>query len=188
MKNIFITSDYHLDHRNIIDYCKRPFENAKEMNEEIIRKNNEMVGEFDMVFNLGDFCMSRDWKRWAEHFNRLNGKHYLIKGNHDRDSIFENLDFWYAVKGKLGWVKDMFLLKTKGRGANLIVLCHYAMRTWPKAHWGSLHCYGHSHGGLPEDPKARSMDVGVDTNNFYPYSFEEIRDRLLQKDGYIVKR
>jgi len=26
----------------------------------------------------------------------------------------------------------------------------------------------------------RSMDVGVDTNNFYPYSLEEIKETLCQ--------
>jgi len=53
-----------------------------------------------------------------------------------------------------------------------MVLCHYAMRSWPKSHYGAWHLYGHSHGKLPM--LGRSMDIGVDTHDFYPYSLDEI--------------
>lgn len=53
-----------------------------------------------------------------------------------------------------------------------VVLLHYAMRTWPKSHHGSLHLYGHSHGAVPGD--RQSCDVGVDCWNLRPVGLDEI--------------
>ena len=46
------------------------------------------------------------------------------------------------------------------------------MRVWARSHYNSIHLYGHSHGRL--DGIGKSMDIGVDTNNFYPYSLDDI--------------
>ena len=46
------------------------------------------------------------------------------------------------------------------------------MRVWNASHRGSIHLFGHSHGNLPDHGK--SMDVSADTNNFYPYSIDDI--------------
>ncbi len=41
---------------------------------------------------------------------------------------------------------------------------------------GTYHLFGHSHGGMNNiaEKHGKCMDVGVDTNDFYPYSLEEI--------------
>ena len=57
-----------------------------------------------------------------------------------------------------------------------IFLCHYGMRTWPGAHRGALHLYGHSHGTLPGN--AQCTDVGVDCWAFRPVTLPEIREVL----------
>jgi hypothetical protein len=43
-----------------------------------------------------------------------------------------------------------------------IWLSHYAHRVWMRSHHGAWHLYGHGHHSLPDDPHARSIDVGVD--------------------------
>ena len=53
---IWFTSDTHFFHNNIIDYCKRPFVNAEEMNEYIIKQWNSVVKPQDEVYHLGDFA------------------------------------------------------------------------------------------------------------------------------------
>jgi calcineurin-like phosphoesterase family protein len=60
-------------------------------------------------------------------------------------------------------------------GGQRIVLCHYAMRVWHHSSRGVWHFYGHSHGKLPDDPTSLSIDVGVDSHDFRPWHFHEIR-------------
>ena len=78
---IFFTADTHWGHRNIIRYCQRPFADVDEMNEALITNWNSTIGKDDIVFHLGDFAMggSAEWCRLLE---RLNGRIYLILGNH----------------------------------------------------------------------------------------------------------
>lgn len=55
------------------------------------------------------------------------------------------------------------------------------------SHLGYWHAYGHSHGALNDEPTAKSMDVGVDTNNYYPYSIQEFAEKIQAKaDTYVV--
>lgn len=46
---------------------------------------------------------------------------------------------------------------------------------------GKVHITGNSHGTAYDDPHSLSMDVGVDTHSFYPYSFEEIETAMSKK-------
>lgn len=82
---IFFTSDTHLFHSNIIKYCKRPFKDVFEMNEEIVKRWNEVVSKEDTVFHLGDFMLYSKTREEAakEIMSRLNGTKHLVLGNHD---------------------------------------------------------------------------------------------------------
>jgi calcineurin-like phosphoesterase family protein len=88
-----------------------------------------------------------------------------VPGNHDHD---ETLALpWFSPPRQIAEVT------IEGRR---IVLCHYAMRTWPAQHKGALQRYGHSHGKLPGTPQ--STDVGVDCWGFQPIRLDQIRARL----------
>jgi calcineurin-like phosphoesterase family protein len=54
----FFTADEHYGHANIIIYCNRPFTSVDEMDAEIIRRHNEMIGPKDVVIHAGDFTLS----------------------------------------------------------------------------------------------------------------------------------
>jgi calcineurin-like phosphoesterase family protein len=155
----FFTADEHYGHKNIIKYCSRPFRSVEEMDDTIISRHNEVVGQDDHVIHAGDFTLN-DNKFFQTIIRRLSGIHTFLVGSHDR---------WLEKSGN----HEIMELRIDGQH---IVVCHYAMRTWPRSHYGSWQLYGHSHGTLP--PLGLQMDIGVDTHDYYPYSFEEINSTM----------
>jgi len=179
---IFFTSDTHLQHKNIIQYCTRPYPNVPTMDDKIIENWNKVVKRGDTVYHLGDFafCCRRD--EVEAFIKRLNGQIHLICGNHDKDNVRKAKGFAsvrdikkITVKYKDEWGRELY---------QDIVLCHYAMKVWEKSGHGSWQLYGHSHGTLPDDKHSFQCDVGVDNWNFTPVSFAQIRE-VMKKKYYI---
>lgn len=167
----FFTADTHFGHSAVIGHCQRPFADAYEMDESMIASWNEVVGDGDIVYHLGDFAMGLgDEARVREIFARLRGRKRLVLGNHDVD---RKGDVHPTIAG-LAWdARPEHAMETKD-GGKRIYLHHYACRVWPAAHHGSFHFYGHSHGKLPT--MGRSRDVGVDVADvmFQPRTFTEL--------------
>lgn len=170
MADTWFTADFHLGHLNIIRFCKRPFADAGEMNEAIIERSNSCVKPEDTLYFLGDFCLGSPQHAEA-HRNRLLCRTiHFVEGNHDkgarqRQPLFSS---WSSLA-------EIHVRK------QAIVLCHYAMRVWPRHAQGAWQLYGHSHGNLPDDPLALSMDVGVDSHDFRPWHFDEIQSVMKAK-------
>lgn len=168
---IWFTSDTHFGHHNIMKYCNRNFKNVDHMDQEMIKNWNSKVGVNDIVFHLGDFCFG-DILEWEKIRYQLNGTIYFIRGNHDK---FQNGQISHLFKD----IFDLVEIKVKDdeaeRGWQNIVLCHYSMRVWNRSHHGSWHLWGHSHGTLPDDPNSLSFDVGVDSHNYAPISYKEVK-------------
>jgi len=153
----YFTADEHYGHINILKYCNRQFKDVSRMDNELIKNHNSLVKENDTVFHLGDFTL-KNAEIADQYISRLNGKHIFLKGSHDN------------------WNKDLpYILEFKD-GDTHIVMCHYAMRVWPRAHYGSIQLYGHSHGKL--EPIGKQYDVGVDNNDYRPVSLDKILKRL----------
>lgn len=81
MVNIWITSDTHFGHDNIIRYCGRPFANADVMGEAMVERWNRVVKPQDHVYHLGDVAMSE--RSAHQYLGRLHGHKRLVLGNHD---------------------------------------------------------------------------------------------------------
>lgn len=79
---IWVTSDTHFNHVNIIKYCNRPFLSVEEMNEVIINNWNDVVPKGATVYHLGDFALG-DKSLIPDLLNRLNGHIKFVMGNHD---------------------------------------------------------------------------------------------------------
>lgn len=103
MVDIWIISDTHFGHENIIRYCDRPFKDAYEMDGVMIDRWNTTVKPQDHVYHLGDVTMSQPGLHRV--MPRLNGHKRLILGNHDnsapmRDYVkyFEKILVWRLFK------------------------------------------------------------------------------------------
>ena len=178
--SVWFTSDQHFGHANIIKYANRPFKNVDEMDQAMMDNYRKVVRPEDDVYMLGDCSFYKDQGRAVALFASLPGRKYLVLGNHDKHlkrnkeflSLFADVDKLMEVE-----LED----PDAESGYRTVVLCHYAMRTWNKSHFGSFHLFGHSHGSLPDDPHSLSLDVGVDCWGFSPVHFNQVRHRMKSK-------
>lgn len=185
-QKIFFTSDTHWYHENIIKFCNRPFYDVYDMNERLIQNWNSVVGENDIVFHLGDifFCGSKEAE---EILSRLNGKIYLILGNHD----YKNLNEGYMNKFELVTPKMNIIVDDQK-----ILLNHEPLLAFSGAYRGlnaTWQLFGHVH-SLPKNEGTgldiqrlinlfpSQYDVGVDHNNFTPISFEEVKEIIKEQE------
>ena len=149
----FFTADEHYYHSKIIEYCNRPFKDVTEMNQQLIENFNCMVQKSDITIHAGDFSWgSKCWTQ--EIIKQLNGTHIFLRGCHDS---------WMPASTKFIYQRRFEELNNQ-----LLVVCHYCMRTWKASHYNSYHAFGHSHGRLAAVGK--SHDIGVDNNNYFPVS------------------
>jgi len=173
---LFFTSDTHFGHTNIIKYCDRPFISSIEMNQELVKRWNEKISKDDIVFHLGDFALGLNSKDTAHILNSLNGKKYLIIGNHEKCALAKEY-----VKSLWEGIYDIaeITITDEEIGEQRIFMCHYPMITWNGSHRGSWQLFGHVHGGLSNKGEIKhspsQMDVGVDCHNYAPLSYQEVK-------------
>lgn len=162
----YFTADEHYGHKNIIKYCNRPFKTVEEMDATIIDNHNKVVTDRDIVVHAGDFTLNCNIdvinKRYLE---KLNGEHIFVRGSHD---------YWMNKSDK--HYHEIWEKKIEGQW---VVVCHYAMRRWARSHYGAWNLHGHSHGELK--PEGKQYDIGVDNNNFYPISFNDVAEIMETK-------
>lgn len=165
----WLTADYHFFHNAIISYCKRPFKTVEEMNKTIINNHNEVVGDDDIVYFLGDFCLG-NVNRFLECKNQLKGNFVFIKGNHDR------------INFQKQWLECAFI---QFGGLN-IKLVHN-----PKFEEGELTFCGHVHEKWRitqniAKPNTYAFNVGVDAHGFKPIRLD-VAVRMFLKEKYKKK-
>ena len=182
---IFLTSDSHFSHANILKYCDRPYDTVEEMDKDMIARWNRIVGEDDYVYHLGDLTLGDDAGRYLRQLNGCisilatwwhHDKRWLAKV---RKSIFEfgNIDIRSASNYLVRLLPPMYLLQVPDIPP--ITLSHYPMHSWEQSHRGAYHCFGHTHNRY--HPDNLSMDVGVDANNFYPVSIVQVQIQMKEK-------
>lgn len=167
---IFFTSDLHFGHRNIISAAQRPFASSEEMDAALIKNWNRRIRPNDEIYILGDFTMQGP-QFAMEILRQLNGRKYLVRGNHDqfvdRISFDRSLFEWIRDYYSLPWQKQQF------------ILFHYPIAEWDRSHYGSIHLHGHQH-NKPEYNAANAAqgllryDVGVEANDMAPVSIDEV--------------
>lgn len=80
---IYFTSDLHFYHDRLMLHVNRPFHNFEEMNKKLIYNWNKKVDALDELYVLGDATLKGP-NYAMQILRQLNGKIYLIKGNHDQ--------------------------------------------------------------------------------------------------------
>lgn len=181
---IFVTSDLHLGHRKEFLYEPRGFSSIEEHNEAIINNWNEVVGDDDIVYLLGDSCMGTDLQGAYDKLSKLKGQKYFLRGNHCSDN---KVKIYEQVGTVLGWSTMIKVHKQSIYLSHYPCLCdNYDSDKPLKAK--ILNVCGHRH---VQDKwfdwdKGLIYHVELDAHNNYPVDIEqiltEVRERYEKKD------
>jgi calcineurin-like phosphoesterase family protein len=133
----FYIADTHFGHNNIIQLDNRPFLDMIEMEGEMVRRWNDVVGKKDDVYILGDFCWSTKPDDWNDICDKLNGNKHLILGNHDIKKM--------PVKAESNFV-EITSYKEINDCKRMIMMSHYPMPFYNHDHYpNAVMLYGHVH-------------------------------------------
>lgn len=159
--NIYVTSDLHFGHKNIIKYENRPFNNIEEMDRAIIDLWNKTINDEDLIYILGDFSWYKGEKT-NEILKTLKGNKILIIGNHDKNFL-EDKKFNKDLFQEICYYKELKVNKQK------IILFHYPIIDWNGKNNGSIHLYGHVHTMINKDAEYMKKEyncfnVGIDVH------------------------
>ena len=190
MPSVFLVSDTHFGHAGVCRFTRndgvtklRPWDNADEMDEFMIKAWNERVRPTDKVYHLGDVVINR---KSLKILSRLNGDKVLIRGNHDifRDDeyrlYFRELRAYHVMNG--------------------LILSHIPVH---EASLGRFGCNIHGHLHANRVMKARGVDARtgeilysdeidprywcacVEQTDFAPILFEDALKRITEQGGTV---
>jgi calcineurin-like phosphoesterase family protein len=201
---VFITSDTHFRHDKDFLYIKRGYSSIKEHDIGLIKIWNERVRPQDQVIHLGDFIFKATKELAEEYFKQLNGKIYVLWGNHNSGikqlykSVLEEEGFpdfyevypsgWCPDKSRIGWSDKVIFVGDYMKGwinSTPFVASHFAHRIWDFMQKNAVHFCGHSHGSdkesNPDFEFHKRIDVGIE-NFGGPVSFEQLLVILNKKE------
>lgn len=171
MRNIFVISDTHFGHANVLTFKDvnglpiRPlFNSVEDMDETMISNWNEVVKPQDIIYHLGDVAFGP----LSKFMPRLNGHKRLILGNHDPNDMFELTPYFKKI---YSWRKFTEFKRP-------FVLCHYPLHINSfkyKPDQDILCIHGHIHEKIINDPYY--VNVCVERTGYKPVALEEIVDR-----------
>ncbi len=196
-KPIFFTSDWHIYHTNILEFCNRPFKTIDHMHEQLIKNYNNVVPTDGVGYFLGDMGLYSSTKL-RPIIDRLHGTKILTLGNHDKGpyGMYES-GFDAVVHGITMYIEGYKVTMTHCPllgvwREDCTKMAQRSTDNWYGEHRlknkpfvtedvGQFHLHGHIHspnGGISERSLDRQFDVGVDANNYAPVSMSYIRKWL----------
>lgn len=186
---IYLASDFHFWHKNIIKYSNRPFSSVEEMNDDCISFVNKTVKSEDTLVFLGDFMFAKDrydiWKQW----NKIQCNNIVwIFGNHDqpisKDIANDLMDVKFNRRPFI-FTGDYYEFKVKGGS---FVCAHYPILSWNRQHHGSIMTHGHCHSSINHlNVGVRRIDVGYDSIKKWCISVDEIISIMSKIDAEDIR-
>lgn len=179
-KKIWLTSDIHGYHKNLtsgvsswpdkVTSC-RQFDDQFVMTETVVNNINSVVGEDDILYSLGDWSFGgydnikklRDMIKCKTIIHLLGNHCGNIRKSQELHKLFTHLSYYEEFRYK----------------GILFSLFHYPIGSWNELGHGGVNLFGHCHSKYSR-VIGRQMDVGLDTNNYFPYSLNEIYEKMIK--------
>jgi calcineurin-like phosphoesterase family protein len=144
------------------------------MNAHLVGNINEMVGQDDILFHLGDWSFG-GFEQIELFRNQIvcNNIH-IITGNHDHH-IENNRDGCQSLFSSVNKYLNLNVKWSNGHDGQRFALMHFPIASWDNMARGAIHLHGHVHFEADKRIGAgKMMDVGVDGNGLYPIEMSEV--------------
>ena len=164
----FLISDTHFGHSNMLKFLRedgspvRGFETVESMDQTMVDNWNRVVRDTDRVYHLGDVVINR---RFLSTLEKLNGKKYLILGNHDIFPHEDYLKYFHRLHGSL----------KLGR----LILSHIPLHPECIPHWALGCVHGHIHAQVMKSP--HYYNVCVEHTNYTPVLVEHVVSTFMKR-------
>ena len=184
-QKLWFTSDTHYNHANICSSTTkwtdpvtcREFKSLEHMNAHLVGNINEVVGQDDILFHLGDWSFG-GFEQIQEFRDSIFCKNvHIITGNHDHhiENNKEGIQSLFSSVNKYLNLVVKWNVGTPLMGEQRFALMHFPIASWDNMARGAIHLHGHVH--FEADKRigvGKMMDVGCDGNELYPIEMSEV--------------
>jgi len=192
-KGIFLWSDLHIGHKNVLIFDNRPFEDLDHMHEVLINNYNSTVKD-GVCYFLGDIGLGKT-DTVQKVISQMGGTKVCILGNHDKGvEAMYKVGFDVVLHGAtmqiagervtlshcplLGvYREECENMKGSQNGENWHGESRLKQRIFTTTDEGQYHIHGHIHSpnnGKSQKILGRQFDVGVAANGYRPVSISVI--------------
>jgi calcineurin-like phosphoesterase family protein len=184
-QRLWFTSDTHYNHANICSATTkwnnpttiREFKSLEYMNAHLVGNINEMVGQDDVLFHLGDWSFG-GFEQIELFRNQIVCKNvHIVTGNHDHH-IEKNHEGCQNLFSSVNKYLDLIVKWSNGHAGNdeqRFALMHFPIASWDNMARGAIHLHGHVHFNANRRiGVGKMMDVGCDGNGLYPIEMREV--------------
>jgi calcineurin-like phosphoesterase family protein len=184
-QKLWFTSDTHYNHANICSATTkwndpvtcREFKSLEHMNAHLVGNINEMVGQDDILFHLGDWSFG-GFEQIELFRNQIVCRNvHIITGNHDHhiENNKEGIQSLFSSVNKYLNLVVKYNVGTPLMGDARFALMHFPIASWDNMARGAIHLHGHVHFEADKRIGAgKMMDVGCDGNELYPIEMSEV--------------
>lgn len=156
--NIWFWSDTHFNHRNVIRYCDRPYDDLKVMQDRMIENYRSVVGPTDICIWGGDvaFMGTEPTNILLREFPH---DKILVVGNHDMNKKkLKQMDF-----------NQTHLVFMIDHPVTPLIVTHYPMDNVPEPFFN---VHGHTHNRNTQHD--RHINISVEVIDYTPIHLDEI--------------
>lgn len=169
LADLWVTSDHHFGHVNIIRYCGRPFAGEPEQSLELARRWRDCVPWEAPLLHLGDLVMGPQDPALWERIRALPGSpRWLVRGNHDK-------------AGRLAGIRaaGFQIIRPPSLVYRDFEVCLTHEPMEPLLDDRTLNVHGHIH--EKPAPTDRHINVSVEQTDYCPVPLQTLLDKRIDE-------
>lgn len=162
----YVISNLQLGRPSAIGKWKRPYSNVDQMDHDIIKNWNNIVGMKDTVIVVGNFAW--DPKTAYDTFLALKAKEVIVVMGENDQSLLD-LHIKNNLPNGVRIVESMYLNKEIGA-----VFSYWPMKEWPNKNKGWYNVIGYPNRKYKTNPKNKVINCSLEQCNYKPQDIRSI--------------